>query len=56
MASIYTLKKASDSSKKKGKQKSAAFKYATKVTDGLNKLSERIKLALVEESKVNDDW
>ena len=41
---------------KKGKQKSAPYKYATRVINGLNDLAEQIKLGLTEEDKADDDW
>tara|TARA_B110000977_G_scaffold13647_1_gene17200 strand:- start:27 stop:551 length:525 start_codon:yes stop_codon:yes gene_type:complete len=40
----------------KGKGKKMMMKYATKVTDGLNKLSEQIKLGLTKAAKADDDW
>jgi len=41
---------------KKGKQKSAKYKYATRVTSGLNDLAEQIKLGLTKATKADDDW
>tara|TARA_B110001469_G_scaffold17395_1_gene17662 strand:+ start:738 stop:1262 length:525 start_codon:yes stop_codon:yes gene_type:complete len=40
----------------KGKVKKMMMNYATKVTNGLNKLAEQIKLGLTEEVKAEDDW
>ena len=41
-----------------GKVKNALMKYATRVTDGLNALAERIKLGIAEENSTDtdDDW
>jgi len=41
---------------KKGKQKSAPYKYATRVINGLNDLAEQIKFGLTDEVKAEDDW
>ena len=42
----------------KGKVKKSTMAYATRVTDGLNDLAERIKLGIAEESSTDtdDDW
>jgi hypothetical protein len=42
----------------KGKVKNMMMNYAIKVTDGVNKLAESIKIGIAEESSKNteDDW
>ena len=43
---------------KSGKVKNAPMKYATRVTNGVNELAEKIKVGIAEESSSNtdDDW
>ena len=55
VSSYCTYDKTHNSS---GKVKNALMKYATRVTDGLNVLAERIKLGIAEENSTDtdDDW